>query len=60
MKNPPPEETDYDVEVEQGTIKRKLPIKAPTPEKAINQANRILKNQRVQPARVISIKVRKP
>lgn len=60
MKTTPPKEEDFDVEVEQGSTRRILPIKAPTKDKAINQANRILKIQRVKPARVIGAKVRKP
>ncbi len=49
-----PDEKDFDVEVEQGKIKRTLPIKGPTKDSAINQANRILNRQKVKPARVIS------
>jgi hypothetical protein len=53
MKAPLPKEEDFDVEVEQGTTRRTLPIKAPTKDKAINKANEILKIQRVKPFRVI-------
>jgi hypothetical protein len=60
MKPPLPKELDFNVEVEQGKTKRILPIRAPSKEKAINQANRILKVQGVKPARVIGATERKP
>lgn len=59
MKNAP-KETDYAVEVEQGTSRKIWHIKAPTKDKAVSQANRILQIQRVQPARVVSVRERKP
>lgn len=56
----PPKEKDFDVEVEQGKTKRILPIKAPNKDSAINQANRILKIQRVKPSKVIGATEKKP
>lgn len=54
MKNAPsPKEIDFDVEVEQGKTKRTLPIVAPSKDKAISKANRILECQGVRPYRVI-------
>lgn len=49
-----PKQIDFAVEVEQGTTRRILYIMAPTKEKAISQAKRILKYQRVKPWRIIS------
>lgn len=56
---PPKPETDFNVEVEQGKSKRILPIKAPTKDKAINAANRILERQGVKPYKVIGATERK-
>jgi hypothetical protein len=60
MKAQPPKELDFHVEVEQGKTKRTLPIKAPSKEKAINQANRILEGQGVRPFKVIKAEEKKP
>lgn len=49
----PKEDFDFDVEVQQGSIKRNLPIVASTKDKAISKANRILESQGVKPFKVI-------
>lgn len=54
-----PKQIDFVVEVEQGTARKTMYIMAPTKEKAISQAERILKYQRVKPWRIISITERK-
>jgi hypothetical protein len=60
MKTAPiPPVIDFDVEVEQGTTRRVLPLKAASKTKVINRANRILEIQGVRPYRVISAKERK-
>lgn len=63
MKTTPAKEFDFDVEVQQGTTKRNLPIVAPNKDKAISKANRILESQGVKPFKVIKATVsatRKP
>ena len=54
MKSTPaPRETDFAVEVLQGTTKKTWNIKAPTKASAISQAEDILKIQRVKPWKVL-------
>lgn len=55
-----PQEKDFDVVVVQGTLQKTWLIRAPNKAGAINQANRILKIQRVKPAKVLAATEKKP
>ena len=55
-----PKEKDFDVVVMQGTTEKTWLIRAPDKTGAINQANRILKLQRVKPAKVLGATEKKP